>query len=390
MSQSQRKSQRGKKLEEVVWDLRNELGELRNESEKKNEEMRNIKNQIEIMEVEWKKDREKCKKYLEGWEMEYRTRQQVVEELDKNEEEKKRLAMEIQMLVSRWNIYETRIVEKDLMISTEIRKNIEVKQRMEELEMKMLCWESAKEEEEKKLGNRQNLFPENMDKVHTHKNVVSNNNPVNQNRIQEVEIEMVTNQVSLRKSKNVENEKTRDAGNRKFLLVGDVNTKIAREFCKEEGFGAWSIPGTDIDNLESRIRNSKKAETESPKEIVIYVGRRDVSRNDKCETITMNLTKLFKTTKEKYGEDVKINMCGWSKNIGRYLNEKIAKVCTEENVNMIKINPRWEMEVDEDRNGMTSKWLVAIGTAIRKSMKEGQQKQSGTVFRTSMQWRRTK
>jgi hypothetical protein len=46
---------------------------------------------------------------------------------------------------------------------------------------------------------------------------------------------------------------------------------------------------------------------------------------------------------------------------------------------MIKINPRWEIE-EGKKSEMVINWQVAIGRAIRKSMKYGQQKQNEPDF----------
>lgn len=392
MSQN-RKSQRGRKLEEVVEDLRKEVWELKNALEEKNEEVRNVKSGLEKMEIVWKKDMEKYKKCMEGWEMEYRTKQQVVEELDKSEMEKSKMARELEFLVRRWNEYEVRVEEKDHLILSEVTKNLEMKQRLEEIEIKMVCWESAKYEETKKLekiylNHRPCLNKEFEKEVETENEVTCYNKEEEIIDVQEIERE---NELDIndgsRSRRNGKGEKRKDVGNKRILLVGDVSSRIAREFCKEEGFGAWTLPGIDINNLEKKIRKSKNAVNETPEHIVIYVGREEVNRNEPIESIIRDLTRLFKTVKEKYGSEVKVNMCKWSKYIGKYINERIGKVCEEQKIQMIKINPRWEIEDVKSQNKQGIE--KAIGIAIKKSITVGQKpKENRGVFRPGVFWKK--
>lgn len=120
---------------------------------------------------------------------------------------------------------------------------------------------------------------------------------------------------------------------------------------------------------------------------MIYVGREEVNRNEPTENIIRDLTRLFKTVKEKYGAEVKVNMCKWSNYIGKYINERIGKVCEEEKIHVIKINPRWEIEDVKSQNKQGIE--KAIGIAIKKSITVGQKpKENRRVFRPVVFWKK--
>jgi hypothetical protein len=385
---SQKKSQRGKKLEDVVEDLSKEVCEIRMKMEKKEEEVRKLRNVVVNMEIEGKKDKADYKRCMKGWENEYKIRQQVVEELVASETEKKKMDIKLETLIRRWNVYEARIQEKDQLISSEIRKNSELKTRIEELELRMVCWESEKDEKDKQLERKKQKDSEiNMVQFIELETSKDENKEDDRSGGQEVGKGRKIVNISRNGKNGKKSDEGKGKGKGKILLIGDVSNKTAREFCKVEGFGAWPLPGIDIDNLEKMIRNSKKAETESPEELLIYVGREDVQRNDKTENIVKNLGRLIKTAKEKYGREVKINVCKWSNYIGRYLNEQMDKLCDEEKVNMIRINPRWEMEdLQGEKREIREK---AIGIAIKKAMTVGQKpKEYGWGFRPVVFWKK--
>jgi hypothetical protein len=371
---SQRKSQRGKKLEDVIEDFKKEIWEFRNKSEKLTEEVKTLNTKVFNMENKWKIDQENLKRCKEGWEKEYNTRRQVEEELDKSEMEKKRMEMKLEVLVKRWSDYEEKIQQKDMRIFTELRNINELNRRVEDLEYKIVCLGNTEDEEGEE--ERQKI------KVKTKVRVID----LEQTR-EETDVKGSDQEDGIMRNANNDNTKNNKEGKRKVLLVGDFGNKTAGEFCKEEGFGAWPLPGIDINNLGKMIGKSRKAENELPEELVIYVGREDVKRNDKSEDVARNLKELFKTTKEKYGDEVKISMCKWSNNLGRYLNEKMAHVCVEENINLLKINPRWEM--GNSAGEMKGMWDKAIGIAIKKSLTTGQQpKESGWGFRPIVYWKK--
>jgi hypothetical protein len=390
---SQRKSQRGKKLEDVVDDLRKEVWELRNISEKKEEEVRKLMNMVVNMEIEAKKDKDNYKRCMDGWKLEYNIRQQVVENLDRSEMEKQKMEMKLEILVRRWNEYEARTQEKDKMIFSEIRKNFDLETRIEDLELRMVCWESEKDGKDKQIEGKMQkereikesqiieIEPKKGDKGDVEEGDEQESGRGN----------VVTDSIAENTNKNRKGvkDKINDQGKqkRRILLVGDVKIKTAREFCKEEGFKAWTLPGIDIVSLERKIRSSKKAKNESPEELLLYVGHEDIKRNDKSENIVKNLARLIKTTKEKYGEEVKIKLCKWSDYLGRYLNAQIDKLSVEEKVKMIRINPRWEME--DIPGEIKERREKAIGIALRKTMTVGQRpKENGWGFRPAVFWKK--
>jgi hypothetical protein len=379
------------------------------------------------LEKEWVKKEDDLKR---GWEMEYKTRKEIEEELVRNEIAMQRVVLERDVISRRCEILEENEKRKDEMLMSEIRQRNKLERRVEDIELKLVFLDTGivQSDEEcmtvtkhvKEIGNSVDknaaCFDNTAVNAYTqHKKVRKSTNDCNTKHKKErnredkvrkaqeqenIPVEGVDANIIIGDSieneeelvnigRNRKEEKRVTGKNKLLLLVGDINTKTAREFCKEEGWRSWTLPGIDINNLEKMIKTSRKSENESPDELIIYVGREDVRRNDRSETIVMNLSKLFKTTREKYGNEVKINMCRWSKNIGRYLNEKITEICREEKVNMIKINPRWEIEEGE-KSEMYINWQVAIGKAIRKSMKYGQQKQNEPDFRKKSEWRRTK
>lgn len=410
---SQRKSQRGKKIEDVVEDLKKDLLEFRNQSEK---EVKYLKNMLENMQVERKSDMENYKRCQEGWESEYKIRLQVVEELDKSEMEKNELAKKLVLMVNRWNEF-----ERNVQIFSEMRKNSELNRRVEDLECTLGCWGNSAEKEgkEDKQTNNENqnaLAVETekaSDEVRGTGGIGKKSRNVYEMRDTRWEMEESVDkgngvdegneQLAFRKEPDEENcenaigicdthaENSRvsimdGAQNaekkKKVLLIGDVNNKIAREFCQENSFGAWILPGIDIVGLTNKIKKSRRVAEEEPGEVVLYVGRSDISRNDRTEIIIRDLKTLLQTAKERYGNKVKVSICKWSNNIGDYLNKQFVKVCDEENVRFIKINPSWEM-VGRCFDSREMR-CTAIGKALRKTLLGGQ------VFHPRVFWWNTR
>jgi hypothetical protein len=352
------------------------------------EKFKRLEENVSQLKRECKKKEDDLK---QGWESEFKTRIKIEEELARNERDKQQAMMERDIVIRRYQILEEKEQNKEALLISEMKINKELERRVEEIEFKIACLENkettketTKETKETKKACLESK-EKNMEVLF--EKIVDRNEKEPQNvlgratEIQKVSEELegkqdgslvVVNERGARQDRKQDDgtceeiSNVRRKGKKKVLLIGDFNSKTAQEFCKEKCFGAWAMPRVDISELEKMVKKSKKAEVELLEEIVVYVGREDVRRNDETENIVKNLRTLFSTIKEKYGDKAEITLCKWSNKLGRYINKRLEDTCKDENVKLLRINPRWETM----NNGRDKKeiWEKAIGIAIKNSM----------------------
>lgn len=398
--------------------------QIKNEIECFREEIIKIKTVVDNFSKMEHDRNKKIDELKKGWEMEYRTRREIEEELARTEMVKQRIELERDVLMRRCEMLEENEKNKDELLFTEIRRGKEMESKIENIELQLACLESRGQNKEverteinvdtrginkfmtiehQKINRKKNKYTNPRHKKEVKRKGCSeiecdgrenevNKEQENENKINEEETRgdeiVIVEDTSSEIEESKEEQRGKEEGTKRVredvLIIGDSMILHTGKEIKKMGleFSTKCYPGIRTDHLKKVMeRDEMIAEMKDKKVVIVHTGTNSVRGWLKNGRTVIDTWEMLKEIKTKIPEaQIVLTSVIYRKDIGKneidLVNKQVEWVTSKFGCSFININAWiWEdclgrdgLHLNFKGNEVLSKVMVGIVKQIRSKV----------------------